>query len=374
PIKGFYYSDPGKQYQTDSYFSAQMQTSPYAFYTSSNDIVSLLPSSAGNSEPAIFSRNYGVGDFLVVQYTDVPAYGVLPLPAPSVSSECNDANPAKFLVSEHTKCNRILPIGAAPDICMPGASFDVSYFLSGYTLITGPSSTLQLNGSSCISPESGSSVLCNTIAPSWNTSTSVCENIMVSLDLTFTYSVGTSSVGIVNVQVNAGFQNLEIPTGVSVAVMQKFSIAWVPANQDSEAKSGNPGYIRGAPVRFGTTLSTPAPAVAYFPETEYTLTLPRDALSSDGTAIACTSGSGSGARVSITFGDDTIAGCTLFLTYDSLADSTKCATVRATAYAALTGGSGGPFDTINVVGMFGNSSPSRVAEWVPIILDSQGDA
>ncbi|KAI9340921.1 hypothetical protein BDR26DRAFT_343261 [Obelidium mucronatum] len=371
PIQGFFYSDPGSQYQTDSFFTSQIQMNPYLFSQKSYDVVSSLPTTAGTVNPTIMAQRYGVGDFLVVKYSDISGFGVMPLPAPTSSGECSDAFPAKFLVSEETSCTRIIPTGAAPDLCKSGTFFDISYYLTGFQLQTSPTTQLSLSSMQCIDPVSGASVLCTTIIPSWSSTSAMCSRLVTSLDYTFTYSTASGFIAIDSVSVVATFSNLMLPLAAG-SVLQTFSTHWVPAGAGKPPlpKSGNPGYIIGKPILFGTLLTVPVQAIAYFPSKASTLTLPQDVLSNGILGCAATNAQ----RLSVGFGEDVLTGCTMYLTYADLAPG-NCANVRNQAYAALTGGTVGQskIDLINMVGKFGNSSQVHVNEWVPIIVDNIGD-
>ncbi|KAJ3084717.1 Tectonic-1 [Rhizoclosmatium hyalinum] len=370
PIKGFYYADPGTFYQTDSFFSSQMQMNPYLFSRQSYDILSTLPSTSGTVNPTILAQPYSIGDYLVAQYTDIPGYGVFSLPAPSMSGSCNDGSPAKFLVPSSKTCNRIVPMGTAPDICKSGTPFDVSYYLTGFQLVTSTSTQMSLSSMSCIDPVSGTSVACSTIVPFWNTTAAICQNILTSITFNFTYAVSNGATTIISVNTTTRFSNLNLPS-ISTAVMQSFSAIWTLQNSTPQPKSGNPGYQIGKPILFGTLLTQPLPAIAYFPTKQSTLTLPQDIYSKGVLGCAQTPGE----RLEITFGEDVLSGCTLYYTYQDLQQG-NCANVRSAAYVAVTGGVQGlsKVDVINMVGKFGNSSLVKVSEWVPVISSNIGDS
>ncbi|KAJ3031430.1 UNVERIFIED_CONTAM: Tectonic-3 [Siphonaria sp. JEL0065] len=325
--------------------------------------------SAGTVNPTIKAQYYGVGDFLVVQYTDIPGFGVMPLPSPSSSGECNDAFPAKFLVSESKACTRIIPMGAAPELCKSGTFFDIAYYLTGFQLQTSPNTQISLASAQCVDPVTGGAVSCISVIPKWTATSATCSNVVTTLDYTFTYSVSSGTVTIVSVSVVAGFTNFNLAS-LSGSVMQSFSISWTPANASPLVKSGNPGYILGKPILFGTLLTVPIQAIAYFPAKANTLTLPQDVLANGVLGCAATPAD----RARITFGEDLLTGCTLYFSFSDLSTG-NCANVRNQAYTALTGGGLGTskVDLINMVGKFGNSSQIHVNEWISVIEDSVGD-
>jgi hypothetical protein len=75
-------------------------------------------------------------------------------------------------------------------------------------------------------------------------------------------------------------------------------------------------------------------------------------------------------RIPITFGEDSISGCTLFLSYQDMS-SIGCQAVRSKVNAIQT--NNGVLDSINQVGMFGNSSVTKTSEWIPLIVSQFGD-
>ncbi|KAI8616598.1 hypothetical protein BC830DRAFT_189973 [Chytriomyces sp. MP71] len=367
PLKGYFYSDPGSRYQSDSFFSSQIQMKPFSFGTNSYDVVSPIPLSAGTTQPAVLLRNYSIGDLLVVAYTDVPLYGTFPLPAVSTSGECDDSNPAKYLISESNACVRQVPAGFAPALCTSASVLDVSYYLSGYQFVANAATNISLATLTCMNLQ-GATVACSTITPYWNTTSATCSNVITSLQFNFTYTTQNGSIQISGVSANTQFGQFQF-SDAATAVMQKFSIAWSPANVQPVPKSGNPGYILGKPVLFGSLIQLPIPAVAYFASQKDALTLPRDVYS--GGFLGCTGLVTD--RLGVNFGEDVETGCTLYFSYSDMQD---CATVRDAAYAAVAGAAAGAskVDLINLVGKWGNSSVEVVEQWVPILQRSLGDA
>ncbi|KAI8844692.1 hypothetical protein BJ741DRAFT_216953 [Chytriomyces cf. hyalinus JEL632] len=368
PIQGFFYADPGKQYQRDSFFAAQIQMKPFTFSIDQYDVVSVLPVTSGTVQPSIFAQNYSVGDLLVVAYDETPAFGVFPLPEPSVSGECNDAGAARFLISGSNSCLRQIPLGAAADLCRTSSFFDVSYYLKGFQLVMNLGARLSLENVTCINPLSGSSTPCKAIKPTWNSTASTCDNVLTDLRFIFSFTNSDGGISIGNVRVEASFSMFVLPQ-LPRAVLQTFSISWVQGNTKPIPKSGNPGYLIGKPILFGSFITQPIPAVAYFPAKADTFSLPMDVYS--GGVITC--GATPSNRLGLNFGEDVETGCTLYFNWNEFKD---CVNMRKIVYSAVTGGSPGSskIELINAVGKFGNSSAEVIDEWVPVISTDLGDS
>ncbi|KAJ3061772.1 Tectonic-1 [Podochytrium sp. JEL0797] len=196
---------------------------------------------------------------------------------------------------------------------------------------------------------------------------------MVGLTFTFTYSVGGGGGVVVSgVQILPRWMDVEVGVASGGVVGQVFESLWVLANSVPYPTSGNPGYLTGLPVLFGTLLTEPVPAIAYFPSLQDTLTLPQDVYKNG--MITC--GADPLDRVQVEFGNDWVGGCTLYFGYTDLVGAAGCAGVRAKAYQALTGGvvGGSKVDLVGVVGRWGNSSVVDVGQWVNVIEDNLGDS
>ncbi|KAJ1550772.1 Tectonic-2 [Cladochytrium tenue] len=231
------------------------------------------------------------------------------------------------------------------------------------------------------------SALCASLTPIWDANTDTCSRAVASVHLAIDYAVDPTSgaATIVAAIASVGFTSFVLPV-VDTLINQEFSVVWSMQNetQPPRRKSGNPGYQIGAPLLFGTYLSSPALAVAQFPYDPAApllgggFSLPRDALDpdpSDAAGVpACienfTSPTAAG-RVAVTFGEDALAGCTLYLSRGDLGPD-GCAGVRARAEAVLTAGGrvGGAVDR---VGKFGNANSTVVGDWVPVIVQELGD-
>ncbi|KAJ3281566.1 Tectonic-1, partial [Blyttiomyces sp. JEL0837] len=220
-------------------------------------------------------------------------------------------------------------------------------------------------------PGSGYSGICNDLNPTvWNVTTQTCNNVVRKLKFTFLYNV-TSTVPVLDgVYVNVTFQSFKGLVGGSgtVGIGQEFEVAWSREGQPPPVpKSGNPGYLIGKPVLFGTLVTQPAPAIGYYADPLNGLTLLQDTFTPSTNLVQCSTNYTD--RVPIGFGEDMLSGCTLYLGWSNFS-STGCVVLRNFLASVQTGGRVGVVDR---VGRYGNSNVTLVDDWVPILVQELGD-
>ncbi|KAJ3137617.1 Tectonic-3, partial [Irineochytrium annulatum] len=398
PVKGFFYDNPGTVYESDPYFSVELQRDPFNYALEQYEVRAGWNQNLTTNLPKSLSTPYQLGDFVTTYYPAVNSYGNLMLPAPSFSGLCNDLNPMSFLQSETVSCSRPLYTATGDTNCVPGGFLDVGYYISGVQIVTGNNATLDFANTTCIEPFSSNITSCLGIPPNWDAPNQACYNMATSVRYIFTYDLigatpgGGSKLAITNVSLEVGFTDL-LSMSSAAMVRQTFEVAWVQNLTSPLPRSGNPGYIHGLPVLTGAIVTSPAPAIAYFSSPLDGLTYPIDVPislfsrsvdldgSSDGieqikspypSALGCSRGGqttgGTPDRVPVTFGEDVAGGCTLHLSRRDLGD---CVAVRALARDSLTGG--GRMMEINRIGKFGNANASVTGEWASIIVENVGD-
>ncbi|KAJ3045824.1 Tectonic-1 [Rhizophlyctis rosea] len=136
--------------------------------------------------------------------------------------------------------------------------------------------------------------------------------------------------------------------------------------------SGNPGYILSAPILAGTlvtntTTTPPLTAISYIPNPSYGLTLPQDLYLPSASRFECPqSTSPLSNQIPLTFGEDTLTGCTVWFTLDDL--NSQCDAIRTRVYEVLVKG----VKDLTHVGRFGDASWERAEEWVQIVWGGGG--
>ncbi|KAJ3415305.1 Tectonic-2 [Chytridiales sp. JEL 0842] len=417
PIKGFYYTNPGTVYESDNFFSEQMQHVPYTYGSPGYGITSL---------PMAMSKQYSsyqLGDFMTIWYPNqARGFGFLSLPAPGPGGQCNSANPARFFVSESLSCLRPVDSVQSALLCGPDTVLDIAYYLTGYQIFAGNNTLINVDAATCMDPVTQTQIACINLSPVWNPQTGICSRVATTVGFQFNYVIREGIVVLSNVTLNTVFSDLDLRQQAGgppiVYVRQKFETTWVRRDIDTPiTKSGNPGYITGKPVLFGqavtSSTSTTSPstrAIAYYQDPMNGMTLPMDApLSSlaPGTAPSFSPGTGlignpnpnimtcsldGTKRTPVLFGQDVSSGCTLQLNFDDLRDSVSCVRLRQFIQDVQTGGGVGALSTVpnalgvmgggyqsgrlwrlDRVGRFGNANVTRVAEWVPVLVKDVGD-
>jgi hypothetical protein len=184
------------------------------------------------------------------------------------------------------------------------------------------------------------------------------------VDYTFVYSTASGILSIQSVKVVVWLATETIVA--NSAISQSFSVSFQSELQSvTYEKSGNPGYIYGAPVLAGTSLTNGASfAVSYIPDSRFGITLIKDVPSTSGGPVSCSAGTTDyDNRSPVTFGENSKSGCTMWLRYSDLARG-NCNALRRRIYdlQTLTAAN------IDVVGIFGNASYSnQLSDWVPVI-------
>lgn len=229
------------------------------------------------------------------------------------------------------------------------------------------------------------------------TESNVCQNIVKSITYTVTHD-DTKEGTITSVTASVVVSDaLMTPTKPSINIIQSFSGSFESSNSDSAVftknngnlvkriRSGNPGYVTGLPILFGTLQENVAASVEYqtIVQSEEGLKIPTSLLNyvSDESTIFGTSTcpygldayipvNQTGQGMSIKFGYDTSTGCIADLTKDQLIamcceGSENCD--RTDYNSSYTSSTGVPF-FFNIkdgyVGIYGNADPLDYKQWL----------
>lgn len=357
PIKGTYFA-PSAQFTIDSTFSAQFNV---AQYTNSKSSYNLL---------AQVSNAYSSGSGISIYYQTLSAYGNFSLPL-SNGGICSDYDYPRFMQSTRNTCSRYITSYALS--CAAGSVFDIAYYTSSYTFLLDPSGGgIVLDPSlvtvilQCLDLATGLPYNCPLAGSSpIQLSNGRCSQMVSKIDYTFTYNSQSPFLLLAGVKIVVLFTT-QVLTPASL-MPQTFSTNYVASTTLSTyTRSGNPGYLLGYPVLAGllTSGSSGAKSVNYIPDPLFGLTLPTDVPLASG-QVGCTPGTSDyGSRTTVSFGENTSSGCTLYLKYSDLGNATACQNLRSTIYnlQTLTAAN------INAVGIFGNASVSNgISDWVSII-------
>lgn len=265
---------------------------------------------------------------------------VLKLPAQLGTSECTDSNPVGFLQSQDFTCSRNIQI---ENCSIPVLSLGT---YKNIEVLTVPTSQNMINVTlQAITIKSvDGAIFRGTLSdyiPSYNSTTGVCNDVVLGGSYTFTYTYKGEITSIA-----ASFILGVIDKNV---VQQNFQIRFIENGTVPTPLSGNPGYIFGLPLVAGFKLlqSGIIQSTNRFGQ----LTLFKSSNNQD-----CLTEEGN--RTPVLFGYNMMSGCRLRVNYT---DAAFCQLAR-TAILNLLHGQQFP----NYVAQFGNSQPETILDWVPI--------
>lgn len=343
-----------------------------------------------------YENSFRIGDPLFIVFSVGRHQGFLPHPKSFLTSECEDSNPAQFLISGENECARI--VRNLKEQCTGAHSWNARSYVEGYKVAPYPSFTFQnadvgaqltkkgLNDSNdyivpsvsgnvselikprmesflCRNPQ-GSINPCpfsSLPSPSYNESTSRCENVAQDVAFNVRYHIGKS---VKITQVNVSF----ILGGVSKSFLQrnKFHFSMVEnitANSTNKTtpyrRSGNPGYITGLPVIVAVVEGEGDTAIIYPSTTNKSVSFTTVSPTSRG---LCNT---EGDRLPINFGVDFRTGCFMLLKKDL--DLNGCEEMQKNIYKVLRS------NLPTHVGIFGNASADTLLNWIPLINEAPKD-
>lgn len=343
-----------------------------------------------------YENSFKVGDPLFILLSK-NQQGFLPQPMSFLTNECDDSNPAQFLVSHRNDCFRV--VKALKDQCSNSSnelSWSAQTYAKGYKLAPYPSFIFgekrvkvqekPINTSANVSTtpkpiltpidetqlikpnleaischdSKGEKKECpsNHEKPSFDNETGICKNVVKRVVYKIQYE-NNVTVKIIGVSVILVLQD------VSKTFMQSNSFQFVlkedlsgnASNMSAPYhRSGNPGYIIGLPVVVGNIEGEGDGAVLYPSLTNNTVNF---------TSIVTTSKGICGkdhARADINFGVDLRTGCFMFV--DNVMNLGKCEQLQQDIFQILLG------KLPTHVASFGNPDPKKLSDWIPIIKDT----
>ncbi|KAM4897080.1 tectonic-3 [Sylvia borin] len=237
-------SDPGGR---DLLFCVQLDDTKLSYFPQPQDIkesdfVEVLEKYGRDSflapsqvQPS-FSAFYRAGDPILIYFDSSSVLSMLRQPVKmGASGLCVDGNPAGFLDSKSTSCTRIF--ANLSKSCMSDPALDAASYYRDFTVLKVPISdtimqSMKVNVTA-ISPPG---------AP--HMKDSICINVVSEVIYEIEYS-GTSGIQSVFVQ----FKVTNISESSRSSLQQHFTMHfWTRTLSHMLPRSGNPGYITGAPL------------------------------------------------------------------------------------------------------------------------------
>ncbi|XP_074659992.1 tectonic-1-like [Tubulanus polymorphus] len=339
------------------------------------------------TNPTTQSRydSYKSGEPIYTLFNQTNILGKLGLPRPAISSECDDTNPAAFMMDQSFTCIRKLaPLAQS---CQTSYALDAATFYSGFRVIPIPSvlAPKLYNASNpetwvttplydqqmpidpvlpakCVGAQGiveNCRIVDSVPTPQYDTATKTCRYAVKEVEYIISQN-GTKGIVSVNVQFTLG----DI-TDSNLPLSQTYKATYIRPQQAGASPafkySGNPGYRVGEPVMAGKLVNqqdstgTLKQAISINTDRNQWMTVIRP-----GPGGSCLTQIGK--RESVKFGVNIRSGCLFEL---SLANITNvCKVLQTSVSNALLG------DAPTYVATFGNSLVENVGDWVPIIKDN----
>ncbi|XP_028914637.1 tectonic-1 isoform X2 [Ornithorhynchus anatinus] len=266
-------------------------------------------------------------------------------PSATAKYECNDENPAGFLVNQAVKCSRRINVEKCGEI----QALNMAFYSSPKILevpnsrkkvvITVQSIVTQSLNHTLTRLSSG--VL---LEPEFTSvgALEVCTNVVLEAKYILTYS-GAGEITNASVAFLLG-----IIRSTMVLIEQKFEIHFIQQNAKPVSFSGNPGYVVGLPVVAGFKPQKGSGIILSMNRYGQ-LTILQSTADQDCIAVE-------GIRTPVLFGYNMISGCKLKLTR-----AAECQVLVQKMKTILKGQNFPEF-----VASFGNSQTQSVLDWVPI--------
>ncbi|KAM7048226.1 tectonic-3 isoform 1-T1 [Acridotheres tristis] len=237
-------SDPGGH---DPLFCVQLDDSKLNYFQQPQDVKEsdfveflekygrhsfLAPSQVQTS----FSAFYRAGDPILIYFDSSSVLSMLRQPVKmGASGLCVDGNPAGFLDSKSTSCTRIF--ANLSKSCMTDPALDAASYYRDFTVLKVP-----INDTVMQSMKVNVTAVSPPGAPHMKDNT--CTNVVSEVVYEIEYS-GTSGIQSVSVQ----FQVSNISGDSRSSLQQHFTVHfWTRTPSRMLPRSGNPGYITGAPL------------------------------------------------------------------------------------------------------------------------------
>ncbi|KAH0623858.1 hypothetical protein JD844_007029, partial [Phrynosoma platyrhinos] len=285
---------------------------------------SFLLSEQVQSPPVAF---YRVGDQIQTYFAASSMLSVLKQPTSlGVSQLCVDENPAAFLESKTTSCVRIFT--DLMSSCTTDPALDAASYYRDFTVLKVPVNITVFQP-----------VQVNIIAVSEPASPSLNGNICHNVVSEVAYEVQFNGIhGIQEVSVQFKVANISGNPGATL--QQHFSLHfWSRRPSSTKQRSGNPGYITGAPL------------ITLYNGTQQYLTILKN---KDDNHCSATK------RYTVRFRENVRTSCQLSVPFTLEEDN--CSNLQEMLYQAFQGG-----HSLGSLAITGNANPGHPGEWNSII-------
>lgn len=281
-------------------------------------------------------------------------------PKPFINGLCSHTAPSKYLLDESHTCSE--PINNLESDCLSNPRLRSSSYFDGFRILrtnpTDVNSSVEVIPIGCGVSEFSEALskllpcdktlIAEELPPEPTFSDFKCMNAVESVEYVIVHN-GTEGIVSVEAKIRVG----DIAAG-SDLWKQNFAtrFRWNSDPLDGpRRRSGNPGYVIGKPILAGKLVTNRTKeGVLVTSDPSNMLTVPL--MNSAGHCLQPTQ------RRPVLFGEDILTGC--FLPFGPDID---CWTVREMALELLLGP-----DPPNLVGCYGDSDPSDVTQWVPVLF------
>lgn len=223
-------------------------------YSMTGDNPSSISSFPSITAPA---ERYQSGNVLSIAY-NTNNHGYLTLPTSLNSDVCHDGNPVTYLNDETSICTRHV----SANECTYRSPLNALMYYENITISTLPGDindtvSLEPRNVTCLNLTSQSRSCDQVLIPQYNSSSSTCSNVLVTLHY---YIFHNGSNGVVQAMYDATIRESTLGP-----IQQQFAISFISIGTsdsvnytellvthiNSLKRSGNPGYIDGQPVLAG---------------------------------------------------------------------------------------------------------------------------
>ncbi|KAM6066764.1 tectonic-3 isoform 2-T2 [Chlamydotis macqueenii] len=276
-----------------------------------------------------FSAFYRAGDPILIYFDSSSVLSILRQPVKmGASGLCVDGNPAGFLDSKSTSCTRIF--ANLSKSCVTDPALDAASYYRDFTVLKVPINDTVLHSMK---------VKVTTVAPPGAPymKDNTCNNVVSEVIYEIEFS-GTR--GIQSVSVRFKVSNISESSGL---LQQHFTLHfWTRTLSHVLPRSGNPGYITGAPLLIANS-GAMQPSVMSILRSE-----------GDGSCSQFL-------RHTVQFGRNMRTGCKLSLS--SILEESNCSYIQQKLYKALEG-----TNRTEDLAVTGSAHSSQAEEWTTILI------
>ncbi|XP_064519512.1 tectonic-3 isoform X1 [Pseudopipra pipra] len=276
-----------------------------------------------------FSAFYRAGDPILIYFDSSSVLSTLRQPVKmGASGLCVDGNPAGFLDSKSTSCTRIF--ANLSKSCMTDPALDAASYYRDFTVLKVP-----VSGTIVQSMKVNVTAVAPPGAPHMRDNT--CTNVVSEVIYEIEYS-GTSGIQSVSVR----FKVSNISGNLGSSLQQHFTLHfWTKTLSHMLPRSGNPGYITGAPLLIANSGAMQHMSILRS--------------ESDG-------GCSQFLRHTVQFGRNMRTGCNLSLS--PLLEESNCSYIQQKLYKAFQG------NRAEDLAITGSAHSTQTEEWTTILVQN----